>query len=55
MRDARLFSVRLGSGRQFWLSASMVPVVFPDKLVSSHPVDDIFFLSCLPVCVFSTL
>ena len=55
MRDTRLFSVHLDSGRQFWLSASMVPLVFPDKLVSSHPVGDIFFLSCLAVCVFSTL
>ena len=55
VRDTRLFSVHLDSGRQFWLSASMVPLVFPDKLVSSHPVGDIFFLSCLAVCVFSTL
>ena len=50
VRDTRLFSVHLDSGRQFWLSASMVPLVFPDKLVSSHPVGGIFFLSC-----FSTL
>ena len=55
VRDTRLFSVHLDSGRQFWLSASMAPLVFPDKLVFSHPVGDIFFLSCLAVCVFSTL
>ena len=43
MRDTRLFSAHLDSGRQFWLSASMAPLVFPDKLVSSHPVGDIIF------------
>lgn len=43
VRDTRLFSVHLDSGPQFWLSASMVPLVFPDKLVSSHPVGDIYF------------